>query len=727
MRTRSLALWTTLLAPLALPAQSTDSSRTVRVLVRHEGAPVAQAVVSTVPSALAPRPAGALTGDDGRATLQLRSGDHSLVAARIGFAPETLAVAVTLDGPDPELTFELEEAAEALEEILVSSTRTSRRVEDEPVRVEVLPREEIEEKLLMTPGDITMMLNETSGLRLQPTAPSLGGASVRVQGLRGRYTQVLFDGLPLHGGQTGSLGLLQIPPMDLGQVEIIKGAASALYGSSALGGVINLISRRPERARELLVNRGSRGVNDVVGYLADSIGGGWAWSALAGAHQQRVVDVDGDDWADIPGYERGVLRPRLFWSNASGASAFVTGGVTYENRRGGTMPDRFAPDGAPAVEGLRTRRYDGGTVLRLLRGNDLLALRGSLTVQRHRHRFDDVRERDRHETSFAEASWTRAGERHSTVVGVAFQRDDYEFEDPLSPSGFDFRVPGVFAQLDLEPASWLALSTSARLDWHGEYGRFLSPRLSALVRQGEWTVRASAGGGMAGPTPLTEEAEVVGFRRTDVFPPLERERAWSTALDVGRLVGPLELNATLFAARVDRPVVAYPQDVYFQVRNAPDPVRAQGGELLARYRRDALAVTGTYAYLDSSEPDTDPGRFSETRPSALVPRHTASIIAMLEEHDAGRAGLELYYTGSQPLDRNPYREESPAYLIVGLLVERRFGIARLFVNGENLLGVRQSKWDPLLLPERDSFGRWTTDAWAPLDGRTVNGGARFDF
>lgn len=118
------------------------------------------------------------------------------------------------------------------EAIVVRSTRSERRIEDEPVRVEVIGREEIEEKMLMTPGDISMMLNETSGLRVQTTSPSLGGANVRIQGLRGRYTQILSDGLPLYGGQSGALSMLQIPPMDLGQVEVIKGVASALYGSS---------------------------------------------------------------------------------------------------------------------------------------------------------------------------------------------------------------------------------------------------------------------------------------------------------------------------------------------------------------------------------------------------------------------------------------------------------------------------------------------------------------
>ena len=80
---------------------------------------------------------------------------------------------------------------------VVASTRTGRRVEDEAIRVEVVPQEEIDEKVFMTPGDVSMMLTETNGLRVQVTSPSLGAANVRVQGLNGRYTQILADGLPL--------------------------------------------------------------------------------------------------------------------------------------------------------------------------------------------------------------------------------------------------------------------------------------------------------------------------------------------------------------------------------------------------------------------------------------------------------------------------------------------------------------------------------------------------
>jgi iron complex outermembrane receptor protein len=97
------------------------------------------------------------------------------------------------------------------------------------MRVEVLAREEIEEKMLMTPGDIVMMLNEMGGMRVQATPPSLGAASVCIQGMRGRSTHVLSDGLPLFG-EVGGLGLLQIPPWISGRSrrESVRGATDAV-------------------------------------------------------------------------------------------------------------------------------------------------------------------------------------------------------------------------------------------------------------------------------------------------------------------------------------------------------------------------------------------------------------------------------------------------------------------------------------------------------------------
>ena len=209
-----------------------------------------------------------------------------------------------------------EDEAEAT---VIQGTRIGRRVGDEPIRVEVLNREEVEEKILMRPGTIAMLLSETGGLRVQVTSPALGAANIRVQGLEGRYTQLLADGLPLYGGQASSLGLLQIPPTDLGQVEVIKGAAFALYGASALGGVTNLVSRRPGDApqAETLLNATSRDGQDATAYLASPFGGGWSASVTGGLHRQARQDLDGDGWTDIAAYERFTVRPRLFWEGGA--------------------------------------------------------------------------------------------------------------------------------------------------------------------------------------------------------------------------------------------------------------------------------------------------------------------------------------------------------------------------------------------------------------------------
>ena len=110
-----------------------------------------------------------------------------------GVAFAILMPGMTLAQDNPETHDEPE--AEEVEEVIVQATRSRRRVQDEPVRVEIIGQEEIEEKLLMRPGNISMILAETGGLRVQVTSPSLGAANIRVHGMRGRYTQILADGL----------------------------------------------------------------------------------------------------------------------------------------------------------------------------------------------------------------------------------------------------------------------------------------------------------------------------------------------------------------------------------------------------------------------------------------------------------------------------------------------------------------------------------------------------
>jgi iron complex outermembrane receptor protein len=706
-------MWCLLCGFSATPVLAQPAS--VRVEVRSEAGPVAGAEVIV-------NGASHTTDANGLALVTVPAGTVDIVVVKAGFAPASASVNLQ-PGQQQPVGFDLTKDSTVHEEITVSATRTDKRLEDVPMRVEVLSADEIEEKVMMTPGDIVMMLNEMGGMRVASSSPSLGAASVRIQGMKGRYTRFLSDGLPLFGQQVGGLGLLQIPPTDLGQVEIIKGVASALYGAGAMGGVVNLIARRPtEQSEEFLVNRSSRGATDAVAYLSEPLQRNWGATLLAGGHWQEQNDINGDGWADLPGYNRAEFRPRLFWDNHSGSSLFVTTGATWETRNGGTLAGAAIPaTGSPYRETLDTGRYDVGVVGQTLVANEyVVAARASGTWQMHDHTFGDVRERDAHDTFFSEASARRKLGRQTLVVGAAFERDAFNPRD-VPQFTYIFTVPGVFVQDDVDVKPWLSLSGSARVDAHSAYGTFVSPRLSALFRSGGWTSRASAGAGFVPTSALTEETEAAGLSRLTIRGALRAETGQGVSFDLTRSDGPLSYTATVFASRIRHPIFVERSSAYV-LANQPFASANVGSELLATWRRTPLSLTAVYDFVRAREFENT--AFEDV---PLTPRHALTLLGTWERENVGRIGVEWFYTGRQRLEANPFRKESVPYRLVGLLVERVIGKVRLFVNGENLMNFKQTNYDPLIRPVRGVDGRWTVDEWAPLDGRNINAGIRLKF
>jgi iron complex outermembrane receptor protein len=514
----------------------------------------------------------------------------------------------------------------------------------------------------------------------------------------------------------------------------------------------------------LLLNRTSRGGTDAALFLSWPLSRSWGGTLLAGAHLQDRNDIDSDGWTDMPGYERFVIRPRLFLDNGSGVTSFFTAGFTGESRDGGTVDGGVVPGGTPFVEALATRRFDAGALARfeLDRLGASLTLRGSGVNQDHTHDVGTVREDDVHRTWFAEAALSIPRGRATFVAGGAFQGESYRNTQVAS---FDYRysIPSAFFQADIDATSWSSMSASARVDAHSDYGTVVNPRVSLLLRNpagvlSGWSARLSAGSGAFAPTPFTEETEATGLTPLAPLAGLQQERAHTASLDVGGPlqtgVGQLELNATLFASEVEHPLqvrelpgMAPGGASRLMLSNAPAPTRTRGGEILVRFVRElgepvgseespALRITANYTLLRSTECNPDELVEEETttcvrREVPLTPRHSAGIVSTIEKEGESRIGLELYYTGRQMLDDNPYRSRSRPYLIVGLLGERAFntaaGVARLFLNLENITNVRQTRHDPLLLPTRGPGGRWATDAWTDLAGFTVNGGIRLGF
>jgi outer membrane receptor for ferrienterochelin and colicins len=355
----------------------------------------------------------------------------------------------------------------------------------------------------------------------------------------------------------------------------------------------------------------------------------------------------------------------------------------------------------------------------LLGGQYVLTARASATRQQHQHELGGTNEDDRHDTLFSEVALRGHRGIHTWVGGVAFERDAFDPDD-VPAFAYTYNVPGAFVQDDIDLSRWLTASVSARVDAHNQFGTFVSPRGSLLVRGGRWNSRLSVGSGFFAPTPLTEDTEAAGLTRLKIDGPLKAERGRSVSWDVTRTAGPVTLTGTLFRYDLKNPVVV--DRSTYTLSNLDDATRISGAETVATLRRAPFSVTGTYTYAHSLE-----GVGIERADVPLTPRHSAGLTAMWERETWGRVGVEGYLTGRQRLEDNPYRSESAAYVLFGGLVERRIGRLRLFVNVENLADVRQMDWSSLLRSTRAVDGRWTVDAWAPLDGRVINAGVRLDF
>ena len=212
-----------------------------------------------------------------------------------------------------------------------------------------------------------------------------------------------------------------------------------------------------------------------MSFFSAPLANGWAATFLGSGHWQQRVDVNDDDWSDLPKYARGIGRPRLFWNDDKGNRFFATAGVTIEDRQGGSPS---------YVEALDTRGFDAALLdQRIVSGQYVVTTRAAWSQKHHDHQFGEIVEDDRHTTAFGEVTVRGTAGSHTWVAGAAVESDRYNATD-VPRFNYAFTTPGVFVQDDVAIAPWLSLSGSARLDHHSEYGTFVSPRVSALLAIG---------------------------------------------------------------------------------------------------------------------------------------------------------------------------------------------------------------------------------------------------
>lgn len=342
------------------------------------------------------------------------------------------------------------------------------------------------------------------------------------------------------------------------------------------------------------------------------------------------------------------------------------------------------------------------------------------------HGFGGTPDRQRRLTAYAEATWSVQRGASEWLVGAAWQHDELRARD-ASALDYTFDVPAVIARHTWTPVRWFATQTSARCDAHNVYGFSCSPRVSALWKPvGSWHTRLSLGIANFAPTPLTDESDAIGLGRIDAAA-VTAEHARSASLDVGGSPLGVELNLTLAYSRIENPVLGVPVVVggvsKLRYVNAPGPAETKAIEFFASRSWGPWHATAIYGYLDGIS--FDPAD-SVTKAATLVPRHAIGGGIGYEPATGGLVTIDAFYTGEQPLAADPYRSKSVPYTLVCILwVQPIRGGLELWLNGENLLNVKQTQYDPLLLPAPDALGRRTTQVWGPLEGRVVNLGLRF--
>ncbi|HEX8139767.1 MAG TPA: TonB-dependent receptor [Pyrinomonadaceae bacterium] len=670
----------------------------------------------------------AITDAQGTAQLSgVPDGEQTVIIFSPGYESKELKLTFPIVGQSENLIFI--KVTNEVGVVTVTSTRTGREIDDVPTRVEAIDEEEVDEKSNMRPSNVSMVLNESTGIKVQQTSATSNTQSVRIQGLDGRYTQLLKDGFPAFGGFSGSISLLDILPLDLRQVEIIKGPSATFYGGGAIAGVINFISREPEDApvTSIIFNQTSAWGTDFSLFNSRKFER-FGYTLLGSVNYQKQYDVDDDDFTELPRTNSFAFAPRLFFYLNDKTRLVVGNSTSYQNRKGG---DVFVIRGqADSYHQYfeRNKSFRNITTFQLERefeGGSRLVARQSLAFFNREIEIPDYLFEGRQFNSYTDISYLRTLNNHVLVFGFNAVYDGFEERanaSTLIPRDETRTTFGGYIQDSFDVTAKLSLEAGFRLDHLKDYGTFPLPRVSALYRfTDNLSSRVSFGLGYKAPSIFTEEAETLLFR--NVLPignTLKAERSRGGTLDVNyrNTIGEkfsYSLNQMFFYTEIVDPLVLLEATGgTFSFINTSQPVRSKGFETNVRLSYDIVKLFAGYTFTDAKAK-----YLAGNQVLPLTPKSRFNSALLFEKEESFKAGIEAYYTSSQFLTN---RLRARPYWVLGIFGEKMFGKFSLFINAENITDTRQGRFTQVVFPphQRPTF----SEIYTHTEGRVINGGIK---
>jgi len=451
-----------------------------------------------------------------------------LIFSHIGYKP----IEIKIKSNNLNLGTIILESDDRLEEVVVSGTLKPVSRLDSSIPVEVYAQTFFKSN---PTASIFEALENINGIRPQFNCNVCNTGDIHINGQEGSYTMVLIDGLPIVSGLSTVYGLSGIPKSLVERVEVIKGPASTLYGSEAIGGVINLITRLPENTSRLSVDSFISGwgeVNTDVGYKYSLSGKNSGLLGINYFNYSNPIDNNQDGFTDLTLQDRiSIFNKLTFGKKLSIASRFV-----YEDRWGGQM--NWSPEyrGGNSLygESIYTSRFE---IFGKYEFNSKFSFSFSFN-DHNQNSFYGLTPFNADQTiGFGQFIWNENIKRHDILFGLAYRYTHYDddttatFNELTSLNQIiNSHLPGIFIQDEIKLNSKNSLLLGFRYDYNSTHGNIFTPRINYKISNKEksTTFRLSFGSGYRVAQVFTEDhAALTGARDVIFLEDLDPERSWN--------------------------------------------------------------------------------------------------------------------------------------------------------------------------------------------------------
>ncbi len=462
---------------------------------------------------------------------KLVSGKYEVSVSHTGFKNKKQSVQI--DSLDITLDFELNEANN-LDEIVITGTLKAVSRSESPVPVEIYKPAFFKKN---PTANIFEALQNVNGVRPQLNCNVCNTGDIHINGLEGPYTLVLIDGMPIVSGLSTVYGLSGIPNSLVERIEIVKGPASSLYGSEAVGGLINIITKNPKNAPKFIADGFTTSWGESNIDLGFSSNIGKTATFLTGVNYfnySNPTDNNGDNFTDVTLQDRVSVFQKWNFNRKSNKLFSIAGRYFYEDRWGGEMQWNKSYRGGSEIygESIYTKRWEllGAYKLPV---SEKMQFSFSYTDHDQNSVYGNIPYLAQQKIGFAQLTLDKKLGNHDLLFGTAVRYQYYNDNTPATNSADKTWIPGIFAQNEISLSEKHKLLLGARYDYNNAHGSIFTPRIAY-----KWNVtdndifRFNAGTGFRVVNLFTEEhAALTGSRDVVVLEDLKPEQSYNANIN----------------------------------------------------------------------------------------------------------------------------------------------------------------------------------------------------